>query len=159
MNLIGQRLSLFAPIGPCQLLKIFKMRRLPRKLSSKGFSYSIKRQAESGIYFVQRNSVGSDILNVCKKFKEDKVRLKYQLNVTRHNNNVYRRMVQKLTVDNQTATDRYLESLEYTNDLKTEISSLKQRSNDQSELMIENERLKSSLDSQIGLGFVISTII
>ena len=75
-------------------------------------------------------------------------------------------MVQKLTVDNQTATDRYLESLEYTEDLKTEITSLKveknnlmeslklEKSNDKSELMAEIETLKLSLETQIGLVFL-----
>ena len=127
------------------------MRKLPGKLSSTGVSYSIKRQAVHGVYYIKQNSVASSLSNDCEQCKLDKNQLKYHLNATRRNNDIYRQMVQKLTLDNQTLMDQYLESIEYNKELKTEISSLKQNSNEQNEMMSEIERLKSSLESQIGL--------
>ena len=124
----------------------------------KGFSYLIKRQTGSGIYFVQRSSGTSNISTNCAKLKEDKLRLKYHLNATRHNNNVYKSIVQQLTLDNQTATERYIQSLEKTKAMENEIDALKIQSNNCEivnhtfySLVAENENLKSVLNTQIGI--------
>jgi len=79
------------------------------------------------------------------------------LNATRHNNNVYKTIVQQLTLENQTTTERYFKTLEKTKALESEIVSLKtqnsafQKSNDLTKpLTTEIESLKSALHTQIG---------
>ena len=124
----------------------------------KGFSYLIKRQIGSGIYFVQRSSGTSNISTNCAKLKEDKLRLKYHLNATRHNNNIYKSIVQRLTLDNQTATERYIQSWEKTKAMEREIDALKIQSNNcevvnhtYNSLVAENTNLKSVLNTQLGV--------
>ena len=71
-------------------------------------------------------------------------------------------MVEKLTLDNETATDRFHDSLKHTIALENEISTLQiekknlidslklEKSIDKSVMMTEIETLKTTLQKQIG---------
>ena len=79
------------------------------------------------------------------------------MNATRHNNNVYKTIVQKLTLENQTTSERYLKTLEKAKALESEIVSLKTQNNafpksidPTKPLRTEIESLKSALHTQIG---------
>ena len=115
-------------------------------------SYAIQRLVQTGIYFVRRNN------SFCEKLKQDKLRLKNDLKITRHNNQVYKAKLDNMKLESSVSAEIYNKNI---TDLRNEIERLKSKENNKTEmfdliseknqLTAKNDNLEHLIKKQTGM--------